>query len=761
MKITAKVSGSSGGFKSVLPRKKRRNSVLEDGSNSKTGDTTKSESIDIEEKCLVEETSFDYEDINKPLGKINFLPNSNDNDVLLDAPLKSFALDIELDKIIGKSSQKKLQVVRKLFSKINGFERASIPSKFAEIIRAMFIFELSLAQATKKAEEAKILVNTNLKKSSGHSDQTVLLKKISVGTSTEAVYTALSEFGIIKSIKIQLVELWQKAVSILIRKDVVHVAKFDTNTHNIWNYVTSVARCAAVCFDFAESLNAVMKTTLVLKETSLHWSCLVLAECAGYEKLGYTLLACSIGKKKDVSFCVSLQKTLSNFDKSRLAAIYAKCSAPIACSVSFMLLKLNDRFATLKHSLISLTKCVDKLMLAVGNLLSQNQEADIVISEGSGVVTGGETVTERVIFDPLVVKKMEETLNNLSIIIMGFSAKMDNTGLVFTTSQNNIVCWHKDMNNLISIFTETKLKGKVCPWIANKFGDVCVFISGLNSGHLESGVAMVIDNFLNKLSVSILEFYAGAFSAVQFSQAGNINTLIVKATNESSFVVLGGNFNKDNSHKYVSFKKCFSLGLVNSLVGSLVAKLSMWKNSRGIVKTIDYIFVSPNLVNVILCCDVLDVSEHFDTDHHAVSVSMSLGGLLNVQLNSLCKQTNRDYEFKDAMMANTAMFSDEFVTSKEHSDLNAMFHKLEVLVSRLAKAFHEIKFDRFALVSSGVDFGHIYSAFFDVRKSYHVSKLAESLHTKELDIRSTIEKQMKSFAINKGHTIHSVLEYSF
>ncbi|KAG9288906.1 hypothetical protein G9A89_019528 [Geosiphon pyriformis] len=203
----------------------------------------------MEKKCLVEKTSFNYREnkvltggdskqtpkgskiltkraLGKPLKKINFL-DDDDNDILLNTLLtlpsflktlvdisvrKSFALDIGLDKMVGKSFQEKLQVVKKLFSRINNFGRASTLSKFAGIIRTSFISESSLAQTFKKAEEAKILVNTNLKKSTGHSDQAVVVKEIPVGTLAEAVHTALSEFGIIKSIKMQLVGLWQKAV---------------------------------------------------------------------------------------------------------------------------------------------------------------------------------------------------------------------------------------------------------------------------------------------------------------------------------------------------------------------------------------------------------------------------------------------------------------------------------------------------------------------------------------------------------------------
>ncbi|KAG9290064.1 hypothetical protein G9A89_010370 [Geosiphon pyriformis] len=344
MKKTAKISGSNDGFKSVLPKKKRRGSVLEDGFGGKsidskvqnsrswsleTGDTTESNSINIEKECLVEKTSFDFgegsaiaeEDPNqtltgskvktkkalsKPLGKINFSSNGIDDNVLLDTPLelplplknlvnisvhKSFALDIGLDKMVGKSSQEKLQVVR----------------------RALFTSELSLTQASKKAKDTKILVNTDLKKFSGCSDRAVVVKEIPVKTSAEAVHTMLSEFEIIKLIKMQLVnyaDLVTAKWSILIGKDAVCVARSDidkktwdrrdiyraflytllieTNAHDIWDYVNSVsektcaidhhsityvwAKYAIVCFESAEFLDAVMNTIPVLKDVNLHWS---------------------------------------------------------------------------------------------------------------------------------------------------------------------------------------------------------------------------------------------------------------------------------------------------------------------------------------------------------------------------------------------------------------------------------------------------------------------------------------------------------
>ncbi|KAG9291029.1 hypothetical protein G9A89_012901 [Geosiphon pyriformis] len=923
IKKTVKVSGFSDGFRPVLPKKKRKRGILENGFGDKivgskvqishswgseTGNTTKSDSIEIEEKCLVEETSFNYDkgDIlaggdsdqmptgskiktkkafGKPLGKINFSVNGDENNIILDALLELFLflkslVNISVCKFFTLNIGFKWS--ENCFQKSMVLGGASTLSKFAGIIRAMFTSESSLAQASKKADEAKILVNSNLKKSSGHSDQTLVLKEIPISTSTKTVHTALSEFGIIKSIKIQLVELWQKALvefeqakhadlvtahwSILIEKDTVCIARSDinkelwnaknvhkallytlpieTNAHNIWDYVTS-ARYITVCFDSAKSLNAVMKTIFVLKKANLHWSYFVLAKCTKCEKLGHIFLSCSIDRNESASSVVLSQKTLSNSDKSRLAAIYIKCSALVTCPVFFggvlwaqiadgsplfsssvqnvllnagssseikptpiMSLELSDRFATLECSLTSLTERVNMLakrldipeptvsQLSLGSQplvtpSSQNQGADIVISESLGVVTGGETVAEVVIFDPSVILKMEETLNNLSIIVMSLLAKMDNAGLVFAplfsqmnnpAKQKDIICWHKKMNNLVSIISETKLKDKVHLWIMNKFDGVRVFTSGVNSDYLNSGIAIIIDNSLASYVCKVSEVSDQIFSVKLFFKnklsADDINSLIAKTVNKSSFVILGSDFNKDNSHKCTSFRKCFDLGLVNALAGSSFAKMPIVEN-------------------------------YFDTDHVAISVSVSLGGLLDVQLNSLYKQTNKNHwkfdfknadnnkwkNFKNATLANVGMFSSEFAAAIKFSNLDVIwnvlhkimnllankifrkkwfkdfdnvftksflrFYKLELLVSKIVKASCERSAVSLVslmkcwnslnsvkalvvqdLIDSGANSNHVHSALSGIRKT-------------------AIEKRMDSFETNKDHIIRSVLERPF
>ncbi|KAG9298030.1 hypothetical protein G9A89_018858 [Geosiphon pyriformis] len=447
------------------------------------------------------------------------------------------------------------------------------------------------------------------------------------------------------------------------------------------------------------------------------------------------------------------------------------------------------------------------------------------MNESSDVAASGEIVVGAVVFNPLVVLKMEETLRNLSVIIMSLSAKMNNAGPV----PDDIICWHKDMGNLISIFMELKLKRKM-------------FTSGLDSGYLSASVFIVMDFslarhvckvsevfgrllyikllFKNKLSVFILGLYAGASSAVWFSQASEINSLITRAVNEFFFVILSGDFNKDGSHKCVSFKKCLDLGLVNSLVRSLTAKMPTWANSKDVEKTINYLFISSNLINTVVFHGVFDVNEHFDTDYQAVSVSLGLGGLLDTHLISLYKQANKDHwkfdiknaskvkwsEFRDITAVNAVMFLDAFGLAVRFLDLDTMwniickiivlsansafkkkwfknfdgvftkesfrFHKLKLLVSKLVKALHLFSCHDFVLNSTGAlmvkslflsdsNFNLIYSALARARKFYCTAKLLEFKCAKESYIKQTIARRIESFEFDKGHIIRNVLEHPF
>ncbi|KAG9298617.1 hypothetical protein G9A89_012685 [Geosiphon pyriformis] len=442
MKKATKVSGSEGGFKMVASRKKRKGGVLAESVDnsevadkalgncswgSEVGDTTESESIDIEEECLVEETSVNYSEngafagenpdqtpkslhvktkkvLGKPLGVIDYGTVDVDNDVLdgsflLPLPLpikpsvqvpvrKSFALNIDLVAVAGKSFQEKLNFVRKIFSGVNGFGGASAPSKFGGIIQAFFTSEKVMMAAAQLANDHGVVVNTNLKHPiNNHMNWAIVLKEISVGTSIEAVCAAISEFGLIKLIKMQLVGLWQKVIIkledqiqadllvakwfVLIGKDAVHVARADvdkqtwnardefrallytlpmgTTAHDLWDFIGLVggktcvierssvsyvwAHCATVCFDSEGSLIQTMANTSVIKGIGLCWSHLTAALCLICRNSGHTSLACcTVGASSSLR---SKRALLLAQDQLRLAKIYEKKSAPVSHPLAF------------------------------------------------------------------------------------------------------------------------------------------------------------------------------------------------------------------------------------------------------------------------------------------------------------------------------------------------------------------------------------------------------------------------------------------
>ncbi|KAG9307666.1 hypothetical protein G9A89_023231 [Geosiphon pyriformis] len=801
--------------KDVASKKKRKGGVLKDsvvhgmilsdqpvgGSwGSEAGDTTESDSIDIEGKFLIKKTSVDYGErdvleeidsnqmpkssrlvakqaLGKPLGKINFLGNDDNDNIFLD------------------ESVDKLAVVRKLFSKINGFGGASTSSKFSGIIWVTFISESSLMKTTKLAADVKIL--------------TVVLKKIPVRTSAETVHTVLSEFGMIKSIKIQLVVHlnWERCDFIGSVGEKTCVID-----HHLVTYAW--AKCAIVCFESAELLDAIIRTTSVLEDTHFVGSILALLcvqSVRNWVIYLWTVFQCSASVAHSVSFGGVLWAKIvggSSFPPSPVRNGLVNAGSFLEMKPTlFVMNNLEIRFAVLESSIANfvrqigeLAKRLDLFVLAVSQPslgcqlsvtpLSQDQVDDVVMGEGLGGATSGNTAAILVSSASFKVKRLENMLEELSASVLSLTARFDDSILTSDFVWKIAMCNIYRMNNLA------------------KQDDVILCISGLDSGYLGAGVAVVMTNslvkhvckisevpgqlifirllFKNKLSVLILGLYAGASLVVRFFQAGDINSLIAKAMNDSSFVILGSNFNEDRSRRCANYKKCFDLGL---------------SNSHDVLKTNNYLFVSLNLVNTIVDHGVADVMDHFDTDHKAVSVSVDLGGLLDVHLISLCKQANKDcwkFNVKNAndtkWLVNAAMFLNEFSSATDgtfkkkwfksfnsvFTKISFRFHKLELLVSKLVRALCLVFSDDFvflleiwdrldsigalavkSLLLLGSNFDVIHSALAKARKLYCSSKLLESKRTEESSIKQVINKRMESFELDKGHTIKGVLEHPF
>ncbi|KAG9286715.1 hypothetical protein G9A89_012265 [Geosiphon pyriformis] len=552
-----------------------------------------------------------------------------------------------------------------------------------------------------------------------------------------------------------------------------------------------------------------MNTTPVLRGINLHWSCLSFSKCAKYKNMSHISLGCFIDE--NISSGRSPCKMFLDIDKSRLATIYVKCLAPVAHFVTFgkvpwakiadrssfpffsehsslvdsgsfseiksilsVMIDIKKRFAVLKSSFTSLMEQISELAKRL-DLLVLAISHDVVMRKGSGGTTGGKTAAnlESSVFSE--VKRLENMLEELSVSVLSLTIATCNIRDINNlTKQEDIVYWHKNINNLI----------------VDKFSGVYVFTLGMNSGYLNLGVAIVIDNSLAKYIFKISEVLAK-----------KINSFIAKAVSKFSFIVLSGDFNEDGSYRCASYKKCLDLGLVNSLDEGSIAKMLIQCNSCGVTRVINYLFMSSNLVNSIVNHDVTDVVDYFNTNYKAIAVSMGLSGLL-------------DCEFKDIMAANIIMFLNEFARTKSFSDLNAMwvvvhkimvfsangtfrkkwfksfngvftkvssrFYKLELLVSKLVKTSHLASSKNFALLLetwdrlnnsgvakvkslflSGYSFDVIYSELAKARKSYCSSKLLKSKHAEKSHIRQAICKRMKNFELDKDYIIRSVLEHLF
>ncbi|KAG9290211.1 hypothetical protein G9A89_022187 [Geosiphon pyriformis] len=170
-------------------------------------------------------------------------------------------------------------------------------------------------------------------------------------------------------------------------------------------------------------------------------------------------------------------------------------------------------------------------------------------------------------------------------------------GMNIPAKQDDVVRWHMDFGNNISIITETKLKSGIKSWIINKFPGVHVFTSELDTGSSDADMAVIINSFVaqhvskineipgwlisirllfkGKLLVTILDIYADVSAGVHFGQAFAVNSLIASAINSSSFVILGGDFNESDTKKSTSLRKCADLGLVNSFKGHFLASSPM------------------------------------------------------------------------------------------------------------------------------------------------------------------------------------------
>ncbi|KAG9300094.1 hypothetical protein G9A89_018371 [Geosiphon pyriformis] len=717
---------------------------------------------------------------------------------------KSFILNIKLFAVSGKSVGNKLISTKNFFYRVDGFGKASIFSIFLEIIRSSFTSEMSLKKAKELAVNEKILVNDDFESldiaSLVASKWLVVMKK-------DLVHVTLAIFLYTLSVRTTahnlsgLLELYDRKTCFI--------------GHNSSSYVYN--RCTIVCFVDKASKLATIGSILVFKSVNLCWTGLFLACCTKCKQFGYISNVClvdqvclaNIYKKKQILIVCPVSfggKTWAQIADGFFFHVVLLVPSGTGSLLSTKLLIMTSNSfgdSCLTNHMVSLECFLELLSDQVSDILRKLSFVKLVsmssiscifplaitalldLTVNSDMAVDSVMVLFSLSLPVVEIASSEFSLSSSKILITkvgGLKPKIIilEVSVSLVLARLDSLCFNLGSSGCIMSFVmETKLWSSVKLWITNKFEGMCVFTSGLDKEFFGTEMAVIMNNFFvhhvfkvkkisgqvilvwllfkDKISVMILGLYTGASSETRFGQALAMNSLITKAVNSSTFVVLSGNFNKNGSGKSVSFKFCLDLGLVNLFTDHCLIKTLTWCNSREVEKTIDYIFVSKSLLSAITGYQICSVSSFFDTNYNAVLVSVGLGGLLDVCLNSLHKQTNKNhwkFKIKDMVVgaANEIFtkhwFSEFQCLKNKHS---SKFLELELLIAKIVK---------YLSVSNILGFDYLIEkwSFLDADKAL---MMFESKLAKEVFIRKVIEKWMEKFCSDKDGMIRSILDQSF
>ncbi|KAG9302125.1 hypothetical protein G9A89_020559 [Geosiphon pyriformis] len=664
---------------------------------------------------------------------------SHDREIRSFISVKSFALDIKLFAVPGKT----VRIIRSSFTS----EKSLIKARKMAISEKILVND-DLRKVNSHSDWKVIVkeIPVDLPKSVIETVFSKFGKIISI----KVQLIGLWQKALVEYESSEVADLVTAKWSVLMGKDSVRVAKASalfytfpvgTTAHDLsalveaysektcfigrnpFSYVRN--QCAVICFESEASKLAAIDSVPVFKGVGLCWAGLSLASCAHCKLFGHTAVDCSVGRRSGGRG----KRAATSQDRVWLANIYRKKQAPIVRPVSFG----GKTWAQVVGS--SLSHVVSSGAPGVG-LISGSKAFSMDSSLSGAADLGGclavlecsvEILSDQVL---LILKKL--SFVDLVLLAPSHSAlpliwtlglALDSTLLSSASSPSNVGESIIDFSPSSSKVLTAKIGSLESNMVAleasginvpakqadDKFDGMQIFSSGLDKGFMGAGVAIVMNIslvhhvskmeeipgrvisvrllFKGKLSVTVLGLYAGVSSGARFGQTSEVNSLIAKTVNSSNFVILDGDFNENGSGRSASFKFCLSLGLVNLFIGHYLANSYTWSNSRGVKKTIDYIFVGSNLSSVVAGHQVVSVSDFFNTDHKAVVVSVGLSGLLDVQLNSLRKQVNKDHwkfkiknadcvgwaKFKDFSLAKLLSLGEVFSGAEIHGNVDAMW----------------------------------------------------------------------------------------
>ncbi|KAG9304510.1 hypothetical protein G9A89_020074 [Geosiphon pyriformis] len=252
----------------------------------------------------------------------------------IDPKIVKTPVEISVRKLFALDINTKTQFIRNIFSTINDFGGATTSSKFEEIIRSTFTSESSIEMAISLAREKEIDVNSNIKRQGICSNWAVVIKKILMNMPKEMIVTTVSKFGVIKSIKIQLIgidcfrallftlpmETTAYNLGILVKK-----AGGKTCVINYSLVTDNWVHCVVVGFNSDENLESAFHMEPIFGSVKLSWTRINLVCCEKCSCFRHFVLECDFSEVLITSFQKkSYKKFILKETRLQLARLYAK-----------------------------------------------------------------------------------------------------------------------------------------------------------------------------------------------------------------------------------------------------------------------------------------------------------------------------------------------------------------------------------------------------------------------------------------------------
>ncbi|KAG9297287.1 hypothetical protein G9A89_006386, partial [Geosiphon pyriformis] len=330
----------------------------------------------------------------------------------------------------------------------------------ANIIRASFTSEFSLNKAKILAICEKIIE--------------VIIKEIPVNLLKLAIESVFFKFGNVVSIKVQLISLWQKA---LVKFEnyywaLLYTLPVGTTAYDLSGLVNSYG--GKTCFIGCNSGSYVHNKCTCRQFGHISDACLVgrnfgvchkwVAQVAGGFLFHMVLLVFSgTGSLLSVKLLVMASNLLDNSGLANHMAFLEHSLELLSDQVSDIL----KRLSLVNLMPMSLPPCAHSFFVAppLDSALNLDMIVNsVVVLSSPSLLLVNNAIPKLSLSSSKVLTtkvgglelKMMALKISVSLVLVSLDSLCSGLGMNNPAKQKDIVCWHKDMGNLISIITETK-----------------------------------------------------------------------------------------------------------------------------------------------------------------------------------------------------------------------------------------------------------------------------------------------------------------